>query len=87
MDVNPVEGLFSAFIVVIVIVVAMVVVMIIPYWKIYQRTGQSPALSLLMLVPLVNIIMLFILAFGAWPIESELEEARRMKAERERTGS
>ena len=74
-SVSILGGLLTIFI----IVVVAIVVMLIPYWKIYQRTGQSGAMALLLLIPLINIIMLFILAFGEWPIERELNELRRMK--------
>lgn len=53
-----------------------VLLYIVPMWKIFSRTGQSGALSLLMLIPVVNIIMLFVLAFGNWPILQELEQYR-----------
>ena len=54
----------------------MSVVMIIPYWKIYTRTGQPGAMALLQLVPLVNIVMLYVLAFSEWPVEREMRAAR-----------
>ena len=57
--------------------VGMAVVMVIPYWKIYSKTGQAGAMALLQLIPLVNIVMLYVLAFSEWPIE------RQMRAERE----
>jgi hypothetical protein len=38
-----------------------------PYWRIFKKAGFSPALSLLMLVPIANIVMLFFLAFADWP--------------------
>ena len=41
--------------------------MVIPYWKIWQRTGHSGAWGLLMLVPLANLISLWVLAFKEWP--------------------
>lgn len=40
---------------------------VIPYWKLWQRTGHSGAWGLLMLVPLVNLISLWVLAFKDWP--------------------
>ncbi len=40
---------------------------VIPYWKIWQRTGHSGAWSLLMIVPLANLISLWVLAFKKWP--------------------
>jgi len=71
--------LFGAgiFLIILVIILIVVAITIIPYWKIYQRTGQSGAMSLLQLIPLVNIIMLYILAFGDWPIERELGEVKQ----------
>ena len=45
------------------------IVAIIPFWKICTRVGLSPWLSLLLIVPLVNLIFLYWLAFSAWPIE------------------
>jgi len=47
-------------------------IMIVPYWKIYSRTGQPGAMALLQLIPLVNIVMLYVLAFSEWPIEREM---------------
>lgn len=52
------------------------VIFIIPLWKIYTKTGQSGALSLLWLVPIVNLVMLYMLAFGNWPVLQELEQYR-----------
>jgi hypothetical protein len=43
------------------------IVVIIPFWRICQRVGYSPWLSLLMAVPLVNLIFIYILAFSNWP--------------------
>jgi hypothetical protein len=44
-----------------------VVISIIPFWKICERVGHSPWLSLLLLVPLVNLIFIYYIAFGEWP--------------------
>ncbi len=45
----------------------MVVVAIIPFWRICARVGFSPWLSLLIIVPLANIIFFYFLAFSEWP--------------------
>jgi hypothetical protein len=45
-----------------------IVILLLPYWRIFKKAGYSPALSLLMLLPIVNIIMLYFLAFSEWPI-------------------
>jgi len=39
----------------------------IPFWRIVQRTGMNPVLSLLWFVPLVNVIWLWVFAFAEWP--------------------
>src|SRR6266851_3874890 len=50
------------------------------YWRIFAKAGYSGALGLLMFVPIANIIMLCILAFGEWPIYRELNYLRQMAA-------
>jgi hypothetical protein len=45
------------------------IIAIIPFWRICQRIGWSPWLSLLMAIPLVNIIFVYILAFSDWPLQ------------------
>jgi hypothetical protein len=49
------------------IVLLFAVIILIPYWRIFGKAGFSPWLSLLMLVPLVNVVMLYILGFSDWP--------------------
>jgi hypothetical protein len=43
-------------------------VVIIPYWVIFKKAGFAPALSLLVLIPLVNIIVLYVVAFSDWKV-------------------
>ena len=45
------------------------IIVIIPFWRICQRAGYSPWLSLLMALPLVNLIFLYVLAFSEWQSE------------------
>jgi hypothetical protein len=42
---------------------------LIPIWKIVSKAGYSGFWSLLSLVPVVNLIMLWVFAFSAWPRE------------------
>jgi hypothetical protein len=48
-------------------ILIILVLAVIPYWKIWSRTGHSGAWALLMLVPLANLISLWVLAFKKWP--------------------
>jgi hypothetical protein len=43
-------------------------IFIIPLWVIWKKAGFSPWLSLLMIIPMVNIIMLYVLAFSEWKV-------------------
>jgi hypothetical protein len=44
------------------------IVVLIPWFFIYKKAGFSPWLALLMFVPLVNIIMMYFLAFARWNV-------------------
>lgn len=51
-----------------VFVLIFMVVLLVPYWMIWKKAGFSPWLSLLMVIPLVNFIMLYVLAFADWKV-------------------
>ncbi|WP_138933477.1 hypothetical protein [Roseovarius arcticus] len=40
---------------------------LIPFWKISVKAGYSGWLSLLILVPVLNFVFLYYLAFSDWP--------------------
>lgn len=48
-----------------------VVFIILPFWFIFSKAGYSRWLSLLMVVPVVNFVMLYFLAFSTWPSQRE----------------
>jgi len=37
---------------------------VVPFWQIFRKCGFPPPLSLLMIIPLVNLGLLFVIAFG-----------------------
>lgn len=47
------------------IIVGLLIVL--PFWKIFDRAGFPPWLSILMIVPVLNIIMIYFVAFAEWP--------------------
>lgn len=49
----------------------MALLFVLPFWKIFSKAGFRPQWSLIMLVPLLNIGLLFYLAFAEWPIHRE----------------
>jgi hypothetical protein len=44
-----------------------VVIVIWPVWRICSRAGFPGALGLLIMVPILNLVLLYILAFAEWP--------------------
>ena len=59
-----------------IIIFVVCLAFILPWWKIFQRSGHPGALSLLMLVPVVNLVIILWFAFAEWPIERELKALR-----------
>src|SRR6266581_5634509 len=59
---------------------AFIVLAVVIYWKIFSKAGYSGAMGLLMFVPIANIIVLLMLAFGEWPIYKELNYLRQQVA-------
>jgi len=47
------------------------------FCKIFAKAGYSWALGLLMVIPIANIIMPFVLAFGDWPVHRQLRKLKQ----------
>ena len=47
--------------------IVMAAIIVVPFWMIFQKAGHSKWLSLLMVIPLVNVVALYWLAFSKWP--------------------
>ncbi len=47
--------------------VIMAVLIVVPFWRICSKAGYPGPLSLLMLLPIANLILLYFLAFARWP--------------------
>jgi len=63
-----------------VIGIASLILGIIIWWRIFSKAGYSGAMSLLLFVPIANLIVLCVLAFGEWPIYKELNYLRQQAA-------
>ena len=50
------------------------------FCKICSKAGYSWALGLLTLVPLANIVLIFVLGFGDWPIHREMQTLREQNS-------
>lgn len=67
----------SALLIYFLIGIALIVFAVVIWWKIFAKAGYSGAMGLLMFVPIANLIVLLILAFGEWPIRKELNYLRQ----------
>ncbi len=47
-----------------------------PAWRILSKMGYPGAVAICAFVPMLNILLLFFLAFSKWPIEREVERLR-----------
>lgn len=56
------------FLVCLPLIAITIILIFIPYWFIFKKAGFTPWLSLLMFVPLGNIVMLYVLAFSRWKV-------------------
>ncbi|KMQ76216.1 hypothetical protein Msub_12426 [Marinobacter subterrani] len=43
------------------------IILVIPAWRICQRAGFPGWMGLLILIPLVNLVLLYFIAFADWP--------------------
>lgn len=48
-------------------VVLYCVILLLPFWQIFKKAGFTPWFSLLILVPVVNLLVLYFLGFARWP--------------------
>lgn len=47
--------------------IIMAALIVIPFWRICKKAGYPGFLSLLVLIPLVNLAFFYFLAFANWP--------------------
>lgn len=77
-EVAPVVGaLFALFFLFIGLLVT--ILMVWAHCRIFSKAGYCWALGLLMFVPIANIIMPFVLAFGDWPVHRELRTLKQQQ--------
>lgn len=58
-------------IVALLIFLVFIPIVIIPYWMIFKKAGFAPALSILIGIPLVNLIVLYYVAFSDWKARAD----------------
>lgn len=55
----------------VIIILLSIVLIVLPFWRIFTKAGYSGAWSLMMLIPLVNVIVFYVFAFSEWPALKE----------------
>jgi hypothetical protein len=72
-------GAFAAFAALmwlwVTIFLGALIINLVANWKIAEKAGYSGVMSLLMLIPLANVVFFLIFAFSEWPIEARLRQA------------
>jgi uncharacterized membrane protein YhaH (DUF805 family) len=68
-----IAALASVWLVLLVVFLAIFILQLVIAWRIAEKAGYSGPLSLLMLIPFVNFVVLLIFAFSEWPIEARLK--------------
>jgi len=43
------------------------ILVVVPFYQLWKRTGHNGWTALLMIIPVVNAVMLYVLAFKDWP--------------------
>lgn len=57
-----------------VVILVGYVIFIVPFWFICKKAGFSPWLSLINLIPLGNLILIYLLAFAEWKVAPALPQ-------------
>ncbi len=52
----------------VILMLLAILLTIIPFWRIFSKAGYSGWFSILMIIPFVNLIALYFLAFANWPV-------------------
>lgn len=71
-------GCFLLFVVLLSLIVT--ALMVWAFCRISSKAGYSWALGLLMLVPIGNVVLPLVLAFGDWPTQKELRRLREQQS-------
>lgn len=68
MDQNQIHALQAMMVFLPLVIIIGSLIVVVPYWMIFKKAGFPPVLGILMVVPLVNIALLYVLAFSQWKV-------------------
>ena len=64
-----------------IVAVGLILIAVI-WWRIFSKAGYPGLFGLMMLLPLVNLVLLLVLAFATWPIHRELAAWKQFRSHR-----
>ena len=68
-DPDQIKHMLAAMIFILpLIILFFLAIIIVPYWFICKKAGFSPWLALLNVIPLGNLILIYVLAFSDWKV-------------------
>lgn len=50
-----------------IVLLIYIAIIVVPFWRIVSKAGYSGAWSLVAIIPLINLIFLWVFAFANWP--------------------
>ncbi len=56
-------------------IIVIAILIVIPYRMVWRKAGFNPNLGFLMLIPLINIFMLWFLALVRWPSLKKIKQS------------
>ncbi|HYK35981.1 hypothetical protein [Alloacidobacterium sp.] len=68
MDQNQMHALQVMMVFLPILILIGSLIVIIPYWMIFKKAAFPAFLGILMVVPLVNIVLLYVLVFAQWKV-------------------
>jgi len=58
-----------------IVVLVCLAIVLIPFWFICKKAGFSPWLTLLNIIPLGNLVLIYVLAFAEWKVVPASQQA------------
>ncbi|MGD0681178.1 MAG: hypothetical protein ABR990_03920 [Terracidiphilus sp.] len=68
LDSNPTAAIVALMAIIPIIILVCLLIIIIPFWFILKKAGFSPWLTLINIIPLGNLILIYVLAFAEWKV-------------------
>jgi hypothetical protein len=64
-------GMYEMMVIGVMVVPGLILLSVVPFWMICKKAGFPAALSLLMVVPIANVVLPFYIAFAEWPAQRQ----------------